>query len=140
MKKIIICTLLSIVLASCSHNSKEGNSSTDKYDETEAYLDDENYNELCYYFEDELDEDVDNIEVDDESGMYFVHTTSGLTYTIMNLGGGMYTIYDSNGNSMTSMDLGGGMQVAHDNYGNSYNTMDLGGGMSVTTDNNGNTY
>lgn len=131
---------ISILLTSCSNKAKEESIGTGEVDETEICLDDEKYNDVCYYFEDELNEDVENIELDEESGLYFVHTTSSLTYTIMNMGGGMYTIYDTNGNSMTSMDLGGGMRVASDNYGNTYNTMDLGGGMSVTTDNNGNTY
>lgn len=126
MKRIISTIVLLSLLASCSHERKAEQVEADEYDEQEYSLDAQSYNDVCYYFENELDEDVDDIEFDDNSGMYSVHTSSGLTYTIMNLGGGMYTIYDSYGNNITSMDLGGGMQVVHDNYGNSYNTMDLG--------------
>lgn len=140
MKHIIPITILSLILLSCSQKPEEKGEESEIYDENEFGLDKQSYNDVCCYFTDELNENVDNIDVDDESGLYFIHTTSGQTYTIMNLGEGMCTIYDTNGNSITSMDLGGGMRVANDNYGNSYNTMDLGGGMSVTTDNSGNTY
>ena len=140
MKQIILIAVLFSLLTSCSHEKKTKQTEAEEYDETEFSPDNQSYNDVCYYFEDELDETVDNIEFDDNSGIYLVHTLSGLTYTIMKLGRDMYTIYDTYGNSITSMDLGGGMQVAHDNYGNSYNTMDLGGGMSVTTDNYGNSY
>ena len=86
MKRIIFIALMSILLTSCSHETKKEKVENEEYSEIELYLDNQSYNEVCYYFEDELDEDVENIEFDDDSGMYFVHTTSGLTYTIMNLG------------------------------------------------------
>lgn len=142
MKIIVLACVICLVgcfFNSCSKKDKTNSDFTTETcndnDECDSY-----YRELIQNAETSLDEDIDKFEYDDESGVYFIHTSIGNLYTIMDLGGGIFSIYDSNGNSVTSMDLGGGYRVATDNYGNTYNSMDLGGGMTITTDNYGNSY
>ena len=60
---------ISILSTSCSNKAKEESIGTGEVDVNEICLDVEKYNDVCYYFEDEFDEDVENIEFDDESGL-----------------------------------------------------------------------
>lgn len=71
------------------------------------------YEEVAEILSDDFQEDIGDIKWDNDSGIYFIYTTSGTIYTFINNGSGMYALYDSENNIYNTYDYGGGMSTTY---------------------------
>ena len=126
MKRIPLI-LFCILIIGCGNQSTSQNVSEDDTIAVEEAID----LDLQSYFTNELEDNIYNIEYDTDNGTYFIHTSSGETYTLIKTGSS-YSLYDSQGNVYIIYDYGNGMSTMYAPDGEVYNSYDYGNGMGTT--------